>query len=265
MFLTRLLSGIVLVILTATSLVFGGTYLFLLMLLISIIGMTELYKIYGIEKSILGFGGYFSAIIYYLSIYFDFGEYSYTILVISLIILMTIYVFTYPKYKVEQVTMGFFAIVYVAVMLSFIYRIRVMNDGVLYVWLVYVCSWGNDTCAYLAGRAFGKHKMSPKLSPKKTVEGAIGGILGSVLLGFIYAMCIKNNLTVDNAILAICVASAGGAALSIVGDLAASAIKRSHNVKDYGKLIPGHGGILDRYDSVVFTAPAVYFLLILLG
>ncbi len=265
MFITRLLSGIVLVIITATSLVFGGLYLFLLMLGISLIGMFELYRVYNMEKSLLGITGYISAITYYLCVYFEYDEHAYTVLLLTLIVLMAIYVFGYPKYEISKVMVGFFAIAYVSAMLSFIYKIRVMDGGVLYVWLVYVCSWGNDTFAYIAGRLFGKHKMSPKLSPKKTIEGAIGGVLGSVLLGYIYALCVGKHLDVDNVALVICIAAAGGAILSIVGDLVASAIKRSNDIKDYGKLIPGHGGVLDRYDSVIFTAPAVYFLLTILG
>lgn len=102
--------------------------------------------------------------------------------------------------------------------------------------------------------------MAPRLSPKKSVEGAIGGILGAALLGFIYAIIFKQP-KVEYAVICAC-----AAVISIIGDLAASAVKRNAGIKDYGKIIPGHGGILDRYDSVIFTAPVIYFLsLVLLG
>ena len=106
----------------------------------------------------------------------------------------------------------------------------------------------------------GKHKMAPKLSPKKSVEGGIGGIVGAALLGAIFAVA-ANKITgagVNPAQYAV-ICGVGGM-ISQIGDLAASAIKRNHDIKDYGKLIPGHGGILDRFDSVIFTAPIIYYL-----
>ena len=153
---------------------------------------------------------------------------------------------------------AFFAIVYVGVMLSYVYQTRMLDGGKFHVWLIFLCSWGCDTCAYCVGVLFGKHKMAPVLSPKKSVEGAVGGVVGAILLGIIYAAATKGGM-VEYAI--IC---GVGALISMVGDLAASAIKRNQGIKDYGKLIPGHGGILDRFDSVIFTAPIIYFLSVLL-
>jgi len=129
------------------------------------------------------------------------------------------------------------------------------------VWLIFLSSWGCDTCAYCAGRLFGKHKMAPVLSPKKTVEGAIGGVIGSILLTLLYSVIMRRFMEIpDKTMYVMLAVSAVGAFISMVGDLAASAIKRNYEVKDYGKLIPGHGGILDRFDSVFFTAPIVYYM-----
>ena len=100
----------------------------------------------------------------------------------------------------------------------------------------------------------GKHKMAPVLSPKKSIEGAVGGVAGATLLGVAYAAATQGPMVQYAVICAV------GALISMVGDLAASAIKRNQGIKDYGKLIPGHGGILDRFDSVIFTAPVIYFL-----
>ena len=118
----------------------------------------------------------------------------------------------------------------------------------------FICSWGCDTCAYCVGMLIGKHKMAPVLSPKKSIEGAVGGVVGAALLGVAYAAVLHNDM------IAYAIICAVGALISMVGDLAASAIKRNQGIKDYGKLIPGHGGILDRFDSVIFTAPIIYFL-----
>ena len=107
----------------------------------------------------------------------------------------------------------------------------------------------------------GKHKMAPVLSPKKSVEGGVGGVVGAALLGALYAVVIAGwNGSDTHTPLMYAVICAVGALISMVGDLAASAIKRNKEIKDYGTLIPGHGGILDRFDSVIFTAPFIYFL-----
>ena len=150
-------------------------------------------------------------------------------------------------------------------MLSYIYRIREMHNGGYYVVLIFICSWGNDTLAYCVGRLLGKHKMSPVLSPKKSIEGLVGGILGAGLLGMIYGFFVRENLMhVKSIPLYLFIICAVGAIPAVIGDLAASAIKRNNDVKDYGKLIPGHGGVLDRFDSMIFTAPLVYLLISLL-
>ena len=107
----------------------------------------------------------------------------------------------------------------------------------------------------------GKHKMAPVLSPKKSVEGAVGGVVGAVLLTLLYGLAFQDRMNSSNVYLAFMALISGvGALVSMIGDLAASAIKRNYQIKDYGTLIPGHGGILDRFDSVIFTAPIIYFL-----
>ena len=147
-------------------------------------------------------------------------------------------------------------------MLSFLYQTRVMDDGAFLVWLIFLSSWGCDTCAYCSGMLLGKHKLAPVLSPKKSVEGAVGGTLGAAALGLIFSTVFGGHMAqIENPQLACTLACAIAAVISQVGDLAASAVKRNHNVKDYGHLIPGHGGIMDRFDSMIFTAPAIYFAL----
>ena len=132
--------------------------------------------------------------------------------------------------------------------------------------------WGavirvNDTFAYFTGVFFGRHKMAPKLSPKKSVEGGIGGVVASAVIGGIYGFLVSPHMSgvIAYPVVTFAAASFIGAFFAIVGDLAASAIKRNHDVKDYGTLIPGHGGILDRFDSVIFTAPAVYWAVYLIN
>jgi len=179
-----------------------------------------------------------------------------------LMALMASYVFRFPNIKTESVMSAIFGVLYVVAMLSFVYTVRMGDNGLYNVWLIFLCSWGSDTCAYLFGVAFGKHKMAPVLSPKKSVEGAVGGVLGAAALGFAFAMVFKENISGDySATIIYPIVCAAGSLVAMTGDLAASAIKRNHDIKDYGKLIPGHGGIMDRFDSVIFVAPVIWVLL----
>ena len=257
MFKTRLISGIVLVIIALATIISGSWILFFTLLAVSLIGMRELYKVMKVSDehvTVLELVGYLGAVLYYIAMKADFGNYGTMAIIISMILILFVYVFGYPKYHAEQVMAAFFGVVYVAVMLSFIYLTRSLPDGKFLVWLIFLCSWGCDTCAYCVGMLIGKHKMAPVLSPKKSIEGAVGGVAGAELLGVIYAAATQGKMAEYALICAV------GALISMVGDLAASAIKRNQNIKDYGKLIPGHGGILDRFDSVIITAPVIYYL-----
>lgn len=261
MFKTRLLSGIVLVIAALVLIITGGDVLLVSSLVISYIGMYELYRIFHVEREAPGIVGYLAAAVYYANLRFGFLSDLMMLVLGFLVLLMAVYVFTYPKYRTEQMLAVFFGVFYVAVMLSYVYQTRVLARGAYVVWLVFLCSWGCDTCAYCVGVLFGKHKMAPVLSPKKSIEGAVGGVVGTALLTVLYGMIFKQamGITVTEVWLLAGISMAG-ALISMVGDLTASAIKRNYEIKDYGTLIPGHGGILDRFDSVIFTAPIIYFL-----
>lgn len=268
MFVTRLVSGIVLVAAALFTICSGGQILFATLLATSLIGVFELYRAAKVWKKgdvLLAGTGYAGVISYYLLMGLGYMEYSMINLIFILTALMFVYVFTYPRYHAEQVMAAFFGVVYVAVMLSYIYQTRELQDGAFLVWLIFLCSWGCDTCAYCVGMLFGKHKMSPVLSPKKSVEGAVGGVVGAALLGALYAAVVGGHMQAENPVPVCAAICAAGALISMVGDLAASAIKRNHEMKDYGTLIPGHGGILDRFDSVIFTAPVIYFLALLIA
>ncbi len=265
MFKTRLLSGIVLVIIALITVITGQDLLFGVLLVISLIGMSELYKVVDVHKKLLGFTGYLAGIAYYVCLRFGSKEQIVPLIIGFLVLLMAVYVFSFPKYIAQQVMFVFFGLFYVALMLSYVYQTRMLPQGAFLVWLIFLCSWGSDTCAYCVGMLMGKHKMAPKLSPKKSVEGGIGGILGAALFGAVYGLAINRFASgADANVLHYAIICGIGSMISQVGDLAASAIKRNHDIKDYGKLIPGHGGILDRFDSVIFTAPIIYYLSVML-
>ena len=262
MFTTRLISGIVLVLVSIVIVGQGGILLFAATALISLIGLFELYRALGMQRRSLAVAGYLTACTYYGLLWFEGQRYVTLMIIVCLMVMMSFYVFTFPEYKTEEVTGAFFGVCYVPIMLSFLYQTRAMGDGAYLVWLIYLSSWGCDTCAYCVGMLFGKHRLAPVLSPKKSVEGAVGGVVGAALLGFIYATLFGSQMAeLHSPRLSCTAACAIAAVISQIGDLAASAIKRNHNIKDYGCLIPGHGGILDRFDSMIFTAPAIYFAL----
>ena len=266
MFTTRLISGILMVIAAAFLLIKGGPLLFAVSLLISLVGLNELYRVLGIDKKLPGIIGYLAVAAYYMLVWFGWTNYVILLIIALFMSLMFVYVFTFPKYCTEDITSALFGVFYVGIMFSFVYQIRSMSDGAYLVWLILFSSWGCDTCAYCVGMLFGKHKLAPKLSPKKSIEGAIGGVVGAALLGFIYGKFFSQQMAeIARPELVLAGACAIGSMISQVGDLAASAIKRNHDIKDYGNLIPGHGGIMDRFDSMIFTAPAVYFAVLFIA
>ena len=261
MFWTRLISGAVLLLILVIAIVSGGWVLWGLCLAISLIGLFELYRVFGFEKKLLAAAGYAAVCFYYLNLQMRWITDDMIMVICFMLLLLCFYVGTYPAFRAKQIAEAYFGVFYVAVMLSFIFQIRIPAGGFYNTWLIFICAWGCDTCAYCAGMLFGKHKFVPRLSPKKTVEGAVGGIVGAALIGSIYGTVLFAEFDYPAARIGACAIICGlGALIAQVGDLAASAIKRNYDVKDYGHLIPGHGGILDRFDSVILTAPMIYAL-----
>ena len=261
----RVISGPVLVVILAITLYFGGIVTCGLMALVSLVGNMELLRVYGVNKKTPGIVCYLATVLYYIAIYLDRMDIIVPMMVVYLLVMLAVYVLTFPTYSDKQIMAAFMDFFYVSVMLSFVYLIRNMEHGLVLVLLIFVSSWINDTCAYFVGRALGKHKMAPVLSPKKSIEGLIGGIVGAGVFGAVFGILFDKYVeTMNYAPLLFAVVGAVGALPAVIGDLAASAIKRNNDIKDYGKLIPGHGGILDRFDSIIFTAPIIYYLLVYL-
>ncbi|MCI5730712.1 MAG: phosphatidate cytidylyltransferase [Eubacterium sp.] len=265
MFITRLLSGIVLLAAAALLFVVGDIWLVIALGILSLVGVYELFRIWGMEKHPLAIVTYVATVgCYAMFIDYPFNLGLHEVMpIIALLALLTVYVIRYPKDHINQVAKSIFALIYVPVMMSFIYLLREFEMGEWLIWLVLISSWGADTCAYCVGKLIGKHHFS-ELSPKKTIEGCVGGIVGAALIAFGYAWFVPEGLgeyfILDVRIM-LPVVAAISALISQIGDLSASAIKRNYEVKDYGKIIPGHGGVLDRFDSVIFVAPFIYILL----
>lgn len=167
--------------------------------------------------------------------------------------------------NVSQVSWGFFGALFVPYLMLSLLRIYQMDfrpigqtdlrAGQFLVLLPLLAAWGADTCALFAGMFFGKHKLAPVVSPKKTVEGAIGGVIGGAVLVLLVALLMNATLGLKMPLWSAVVLGAVGAVLGEIGDLSFSVIKRQTGIKDYGHIFPGHGGVLDRFDSVLFVAP----------
>lgn len=258
----RVRSGAILTLIAFATIIPGGWALFGINLLISAIGMMEFMRVAKVHRSMIAVISYVALGALYACVYFKRTDLMVPLFMVFLIILFTCMVIMYPKYTADQVLMAFSGLIYVGLGLSYIYQTRMIEkNGAFLVWLIFICSWISDSGAYLTGIAIGKHKAFPKLSPKKSIEGCIGGLVSSILIGVIYKLvldiCFDINIIEYVGLIVIC---GVGAVISQTGDLAASAFKRNFGIKDYGHLIPGHGGIMDRFDSIIFVAPLVYYL-----
>ena len=264
---TRVISGLCIAVILLAVMLLGGPVLALTLLTVSLIAFFELMRALNIHKkgekiSALEIYGYVSIVLFYLLTFFKLIDDNMDMFIIGfMLILLIIYVFTFPKNDPKTLMATFFCVFYAPVMFSFIFRIREMDNGFGIVWLVFASSWVSDIFAYFVGMSIGKHKLAPVLSPKKSIEGAIGGIVGAGIAGGLLGLMFKlAGVGGYEYIWRFAIISAIAGIASQIGDLAASGIKRHFEVKDYGTLIPGHGGIMDRFDSVIMTAPIIYFL-----
>lgn len=257
----RLIGGFFVAVITLIIFLSGGIVTASLLTVVSLIGMYEFMKVYSLEKSPFAVLNYLGTVAIYVMLYAEQSQFLFPFIILLLMVTLSIYVICFPTYKDYDVAKSFFGFMYISILLSYVFRIRALESGILLCFFILISSWGNDVFAYFIGSAIGKHKFSPKVSPNKSVEGFIGGVLGAGLLGYLYALIFSKGIPFSGLYCAII--AAVGSIPAVIGDLAASAIKRDNKIKDYSNLIPGHGGMVDRIDSVLFTAPITYYLVIL--
>ncbi len=183
--------------------------------------------------------------------------------VVALFLIMLIY---NKRVKASDIAMLLLGIIYIPYFLSYIIHIRSMEFGRFFIWFVFIGAFSTDTCAYFAGRMFGRHKLCPDISPKKTVEGAIGGVVGAGIMFVLFGIVVNNAFVGflggrQFNLLLLFVLGLIAAVISEIGDLVASSIKRQYDIKDFGNILPGHGGILDRCDSIILVAPTIFLFL----
>ncbi len=186
------------------------------------------------------------------------------VFIVYLFILLSIAVFSHGKYSIQDVSSVFVLIFYIVFGFMAILSVRnisVDDKGKYLYLLIFISAWVTDTGAYFTGVLFGKHKLIPDVSPKKTVEGAIGGLFFCVASFVIFGLIMKHFYGYTPNYIILCVLGLVLAVVSMCGDLVASLVKRQYNIKDYSKLIPGHGGIMDRFDSLIATASVLSVVL----
>lgn len=264
----RLIVGILGAILAVALLLFGNELLIgIIISVIALIGLTEMYNALGFFKNNMPLAviGYIASVVL-LFITVSGGLYGFNLLmgftplVFAFITVLLIYmIITHDKTSFSDVSKCLFSTFYIIIFFLHLILISKHTDGKFLIWIPIIIAWLSDTMAYTFGKIFGKHKLIPTVSPKKTVEGAIGGVFGGVVFMLIYGAVCAVGFNKDINWLALIMLGITGAILSQFGDLAASWIKREHGIKDYGNLLPGHGGVMDRFDSVLVVAPFVFY------
>lgn len=257
----RVISGAVLTVIVAVAGIVGGPLLLAGCLALSITGLNEYTKCLSITDESMKKTGYAVSVIYYLVLLYAGRKALYIGAAGAFLAYMILHIKRYPELRFEDTIKGFLSFLWIPYLMSFIYLARASEGGFTLYALLFICSWLGDSFAYSIGRRFGKHKMTPVLSPNKSWEGFIAEVAGVTIVGLIYGLCVRKSLNAYSLPVLACVISAfAGSLLSVAGDLTASAVKREFGIKDYGTLIPGHGGVLDRFDSILFAAPFVYFI-----
>lgn len=233
-----------------------------------------LYECYSATKADLGMKtiGFISAVILMLSIYFfktlEWDTFAWATASIGIIFIIALHMITvvakHGKRNYKDILSNGFLTMYIVISMGCVWLTKETFDTATML-LTFICAWSCDTFAYFTGRFLGKHKLIPHVSPNKTVEGSVGGVVGAMVICIVYLLIVKNvfdtnmlqwsNVVVEGAVYGLV-----GGALSQLGDLIASAIKRDTGIKDFGWIFPGHGGFMDRFDSVMFIAPIMYIL-----
>lgn len=233
-----------------------------------------LYECYSATKADVGMKtiGFISAVILMLSIYFckaiEWDTFAWETASIGIIFIIALHMITvvakHGKRNYKDILSNGFLTMYIVISMGCVWLTKETFDTATML-LTFICAWSCDTFAYFTGRFLGKHKLIPHVSPNKTVEGSVGGVVGAMVICIVYLLIVKNvfdtnmlqwsNVVVEGAVYGLV-----GGALSQLGDLIASAIKRDTGIKDFGWIFPGHGGFMDRFDSVMFIAPIMYIL-----
>ena len=265
--LKRTITGVVLIAVLVVVLLFLPAWCTgLLLSVMVVLAVEELLKNTGLVDNVHLLGGAVVTAIYVVwwCFYGMYYPYALAVLLVFVVCCFAQLLRSHGQLPFQQIAMTMVAGLLIPFLLSALVRIRIMEDGVFFIAAPFVMAFMPDTGAYLIGCAFGRHKLCPVISPKKTVEGLFGGFLGGIVGMIIYGLVLQHFFGFTVSYLLAGVYGVIGAGAATFGDLMFSVIKRQTGIKDYGKLLPGHGGILDRFDSVTLVAPVAELLLLIL-
>ncbi len=255
----RLISGLIGVVLFLVIFFSEQLVLTAAVLLVIEIALWEMYRAVGIgQKYTLMIVGAFVPVFLLFDVFSGDQRKMYLAISVYLFIVFAVLLVRHVKYSFEDIAKFFTITVLISLFFSHIVWLRQGGNGLWNTFAVFVGAWLTDTFAYFTGRAFGKHKLAPVISPKKTIEGSIGGIIGTAASMLLYGFLVDRFAQVVPDYRNLLILGLVCGVVSQIGDLSMSAIKREYNIKDYGKIMPGHGGVMDRFDSVLFVAPLVY-------
>ena len=257
--ITRLLSAAVgICVLLAIVLSGNITVLSIALSVLTLLGMYELYKTFGfIKKPLIVISGAAMSLVVLFSGKIPF-EFIAGLLFVYVIVLVCQLLADREGFGFTGLATACFCMIYVPLPLKLLLEMRCGDAGFFLLWIALGGAWVTDSFAYFSGMLFGKHKLCPNISPKKTIEGSVGGTLCTVLVGLLYGFLVSKYGNIDVNYISLGVLSLVCAVVSQLGDLTASVIKREKGIKDFGNLMPGHGGFMDRFDSMLFVAPAVF-------
>ncbi len=236
----------------------------------ALVGMHEYYQAIGLaEKKVLCLMGYLAAVVIPLGIYY-LADTALILVYLYVVALFVLMLSGKDQVTFKDIALLAMGLTYIPYFLSHIIYIRDLELGNIYIWLVFVGAFMTDSCAYFAGCAIGGRKLCPTISPKKTVAGAIGGVVGCglsfLLFGIVVNTVFKASLQGESLNLwRLFLMGLVTSVVSQIGDLVASMLKRQCGIKDFGTLLPGHGGILDRCDSIIMVAPIIFLFLLKFG
>lgn len=256
---SRLITGLILVSLLIVVLLADSMFLQIVAFLAGALVLYELYKATGIiEQKTIFVMGFLPLAALWLNNPTLIGLFTF----IYVVLLFTCLLVMKSKLSFNDIALVFFISYAFVFMIKHLVMVRLMSDiGAIAIWAVFVGACLSDTFAYFCGTLFGKHKLAPSISPKKTVEGSIGAILGTILSFLVYGLVIVLATDLKVNFILIMLLGFVCSVFAQFGDLSASVIKRECQIKDFGSLFPGHGGLMDRLDSILFVAPVVYYLL----
>lgn len=254
----RVITAVIGVPVLFAMLYLGGWFLFATCLVLSVIGMYEYANAFNrsLEHKIQW--PFLAVLTVVLLVIMKLDFYSVLPFVMIAMIVLLCYEILNGQTDIYRGIISFFGLMYIPVMFGFLMLFDMTKMGHFYLWMVFVIAFVTDTAAYFTGRAIGRHKMAPRISPKKTWEGAVGGLVFAAIAMVLYGLVLTYGFHVTLPLWSYGVAGLIGSVAGQCGDLTASMIKRKMGIKDFGKCLPGHGGILDRFDSILFIIPMVY-------